>query len=395
MTSTNTPAQITLSFSRSAGIVAVAAGEKYPWARTALEATGFQRRQDGTYSLPVEDPQAAQATMAELLRTADRHLSVVKISGRTFIGDVAEGIAAHLPGRWSATVDVYSHPVWQEDLVPLLWDTGELAQEVRTARIPCAAVLNDGAGTELLLIERPGHRQDYLVGAFAPEGFDDNYEDPHAPSSIVIPGVAQPAAQAISERFLPAYQQAVRARRVADIASTLERLREEYQTWEMIKASGRYSDGSPLMAGVLPGAEEAFANLSWNAFGDTLRHGLAVLERCPPAGPVAPQDAAALDRLAGALARGEEVIADWDALQEDWRRTPRALTADSYIDAKAERDARLRPVIETWLADGDAFLRHARAVTPAPPSGPSGQGRALPALPPAVPAPPGSAPARR
>ncbi|MBC2875613.1 MULTISPECIES: hypothetical protein [Streptomyces] len=112
MTSTDAPAQITLSFSRSAaGIVAVAVGEKYPWAQTALEATGFQRRQDDTYTLPIEDPQAAQAPMAELVRTADRHQSVVKASGRTFMGDVAEGIAAHLPGRWSATVDVYSHPV--------------------------------------------------------------------------------------------------------------------------------------------------------------------------------------------------------------------------------------------------------------------------------------------
>ncbi|MEU1376885.1 hypothetical protein ABZ442_24960 [Streptomyces triculaminicus] len=141
MTSTNAPAQITLSFSRSAGIVAMTTGEKYPWAQTALESTGFQRRQDGTYALPVEDPQAAQATMVELLRAADRHQSVVKMSGRPFIGDVAEGIAAQLPGRWSVTVDAYSHPVWQEDLVPLLWDAGELAQAVQNARIACAAVL--------------------------------------------------------------------------------------------------------------------------------------------------------------------------------------------------------------------------------------------------------------
>ncbi|WP_338933169.1 hypothetical protein WEB32_34265 [Streptomyces netropsis] len=329
--------------------------------------------------------------MAELLRTADRHQSVVKISGRPHIGDVAEGIAARLPGQWSVTVDVYSHPVWQEDLVPLLWDAGELAQAVQTARIPCAAVLTDGADTELLLIERPGHRQDYLVGAFAPEGFDDNYEEPHAPSSIVIPGTAQPAAHAITDRFLPAYHQAVPARRIAVIASTLERVREESEAWEAIKASGRYSDGRPLTAGVLPGAEEAFADLSWYAFCDVLHHALAVLERCRPADLVVPGEAVALDRLAGALARGEEVIADWNSR----RITPRALPAESYADAKAERDALMRPVIETWLADGDAFLRQARAVTPASPSAPSGQGRALTGLPPALPAPPGSAPARR
>ncbi|MER5782647.1 hypothetical protein ABT104_13105 [Streptomyces mobaraensis] len=387
MTSTNFPAQITLSFSRSASIIAVATGEKYPWAQTALEATGFQRRQDGTYALAVEDPQATQATVVELLRTAERHQSSVKISGRSYIGDVAEGIVAHLPGQWNAKVDVYSHPIWQEDLVPLLWDAGELAKAVQTARIPSAAVLSDGAGTELLLVERPGHRQDYLLGAFAPEGFDDNYDEPHAPSSLVIPGAAQPAARAITDRFLPAYRRAVHTRRVAAISSALQRIREESETWEVIKASGRYSDGSPVAAAGLSGAEEAFADLSWYAFRDVLLHTLAVLEQHRPAEPAVPQEAAALKRLEDALAHGEKILADWNNGPTDLR--------SAYADAKADRDARMRPVIETWLADGDVFLRQARAATPTAPSAPPSKDRALAALPPALPAPPGSTPARR
>ncbi|MCD9193413.1 hypothetical protein [Streptomyces albireticuli] len=395
MTSTSAPAQITLFFSRSVGIVAAANGEKYAWAQTALEASGFQRRKDGTYVLALGDPQVAQATLISLLRIADRHRSIVKITGRSYIRDVAEGIAGHLPGEWSVTVDVYSHPVWQEDLVPWLWDAGELSQAIQTTRIPYAAVLTDGTGINLLLTERPGHHHDYVVGAFAPDGFDDNYDEPHAPSSIVVPGAAQPSAHAISHRFLPAYHQAVHTRRTAAVASALGRIREEGQTWEAIKESGRYSDGSPLAPEGLPGAEEAFVGLSWFEFRDVLLHAPAVLERCRPADSAWPQDTAALDRLQGALGRGQEILSEWNARLEGLRATSRTPPRESDADVKAERDARMQPVIETWLADGDALLRQAGAAAPASPSAGPVRSHTVAALPPALPAPPGAVPARR
>ncbi|MGF0168480.1 hypothetical protein ACQRET_31380 [Streptomyces koyangensis] len=40
-------AQIILSHSRESGIVAIASGEQYPWAHTALAKSGFQRDDDG------------------------------------------------------------------------------------------------------------------------------------------------------------------------------------------------------------------------------------------------------------------------------------------------------------------------------------------------------------
>lgn len=49
-------AQITLSVSRTAGIVAVVAGEQYLRARTALETSGFQSRSRAPTPRPRQRP---------------------------------------------------------------------------------------------------------------------------------------------------------------------------------------------------------------------------------------------------------------------------------------------------------------------------------------------------
>jgi peptidoglycan hydrolase-like protein with peptidoglycan-binding domain len=49
MPSTHCSAQIRLALSAAADIVAVAGGQKYSWAQTALEQAGFHGRADGTY----------------------------------------------------------------------------------------------------------------------------------------------------------------------------------------------------------------------------------------------------------------------------------------------------------------------------------------------------------
>ena len=50
-------AQIILSHSRESGIVAIASGEQYPWAHTALAESGFQRDDDGVWHLPADGTQ--------------------------------------------------------------------------------------------------------------------------------------------------------------------------------------------------------------------------------------------------------------------------------------------------------------------------------------------------
>ncbi|MET9507683.1 hypothetical protein ABZX62_04240 [Streptomyces flavidovirens] len=340
-------AQIILSHSREAGIVAMATGEQYPWAHAALNETGFQRDERGVYHLPAD---ASSATVADLARCADRHRTTVTTSSRRFIGDAARDIAQLLPGQWRATVQIYSHPVWQEDLVPWIWDSGELGRALQSERIPYAATLTDMVdGTTLLLVERPGRPLDYLIGAFAPEGLEEGYGDPHAPRSIVLPPFPGRAAQAVAGRYLPSYEQAVHARRTAAIASVLQRIHSQRDTWQAMAASARYSDATPLSISALGAATEAFLDHSWRSFLTVVDHAPTLLDRCRPASSPWPQDAAALSRLADA-------VADAEVLLEE--------AVHSGPLPSQERHARAWPAIETWLTDGETFLRQARVSAP-------------------------------
>ncbi len=238
--------------------MAIAQREEHQLARTALAETGFRRDDDGVYHPPVDDP---ETMVAELVTCAKRHHVTVHASGRRFIGDAARDLASQLPGRWLTSVQIFSHPSWQEDLVPWIWDSGELGRAIQNERIPYAATLRDAAhGTMLLFTERPGHEVGYLVGAFAPEGLEEGYADPHAPRSTVVPPFSGRAARAVADRFLPAYEQAVHARRTTGIAAALGSIRADYGGWQAVVASGRSSDATPLSAAALG---------AWLADGET------------------------------------------------------------------------------------------------------------------------------
>jgi hypothetical protein len=129
-------AQIILSHSRESGIVAIASGERYPWAHTALAESDFQRDDEGVWHLPAD---GTQTTVVDLVTCTKRHRTSVHTSSRRFIGDAARDLARLLPGQWHASVEIYSHPAWQEDLVPWIWDRGELGRAVQSERIPYAA----------------------------------------------------------------------------------------------------------------------------------------------------------------------------------------------------------------------------------------------------------------
>jgi hypothetical protein len=339
--------QIILAHSRQSGIVAIASGEQYPWAHTALAESGFQRDVEGVWHLPAD---GTGTTVADLVTCAKRHRTSVHTSGRRFIGDAARDLARHLPGQWHASVDIYSRPAWQEDLVPWIWDSGELGRAFHSERIAYAATLTDLAhGTMLLLVERPGHQLDYLVGAFAPEGLEEGHGDPHAPRSIVLPPFAARAAQAIADRYLPSYEQAVHARRTATIAAALGSLRTAHDTWQAMVASGRSSDANPLSTAALGAATEEFLDHAWHRFLTVVDHAPTLIDRCRPANSPWPEDAAPLSRLADAVRDAETLL---DEVVQGGPFPPQ------------ERRARAWPAIETWLTDGEIFLRQARVSAP-------------------------------
>ncbi|MFE3645897.1 hypothetical protein ACFXOM_33820 [Streptomyces sp. NPDC059169] len=344
-----TDAHITLAYSRDSGIVAIAGGEQYRWAHTALEESGFRRGEAGVYCLAADDPDASRTTVAGLIRCAERHRTSVSTSSRRFIGDAARDIARLLPGQWKAQVEVYSHPMWQGDLVPWLWDSGELGRAVQSCRIPYAATLTDTSGTTLLLVERPGQQLGYLVGAFVPEFLGEGYGDRHAPASIVLPPFPGRAAKAITERYLPAYDRAVHARRTTAVADALDRIRTEHDTWAAMVASGRYSDATPLAIDALGAATDQFLDDAWREFLTVLVHAPALLDRRGPTDTHRPEDTDALARLAGALGDAETVREE--------------LIAGTPL-SRPERNTRTWSAIEAWITHGEPFLRQARAAVP-------------------------------
>ncbi|MFC8708877.1 MULTISPECIES: hypothetical protein [unclassified Streptomyces] len=342
-------AQITLAYSRLAGIVAMPTGTQYQTAMRVLTGSGFRRSpDDGVCHLPGGDQETVKATVAAMVRQAEAAGVGVRTSSRGYIGDTARAIAELLPGSWTAQVEVYCHPAWQMDLLPYLWDTGELAQAVRTDRaVPHAAILTHrDSDTTLLLVERAGHRRGYLVGALAPTTFNEVLDDPHAPSGIALPAAPERAARAIVQQYLPGYDRAALTRRTAYVEEALGLITSQRASWEALRAGLWRPDASPLDLVELGQATVALLAGAWREFLTVLDHAPELLDQCRPAASAWPEDATALGLLADALVEAQQV---------------RQAGAD-----RAEHHARVWPAIETWRVHTTPFLRQARAASPRP-----------------------------
>lgn len=356
------PTQIILSTSRTHGLVAVPYGEEHRRAASALEEAGFHRLPGGAFAAPLTDAAATRQMASVLVHRAHEHGATITTSPRPYLGDFGEGLAARLPGTWTARLELSYNPLVQEDLIGPLWDSGDLLQALLHDPVPAAVVLTNGMGTELLLIERPRHGSGYLLGAFATEEYDDNWEEPNAPRSIVLPGEPAHAARAVAASFLPSYSRALHHRRLDTVLRSLERIRSEYVTLQAIKASGRYSDGVPLAdARMIPEMERTFADYAWLSFRDVLVHAPVLLSRCRPALTTWPQDAAVLERLRTALADSQETR------DEDKALSGVLFSVGGWKQARSRFGLAALPAIETWLAGSEAFERQARAAVPGGP----------------------------
>lgn len=383
--------EITLSTSRTLGLVAIACGENYKQANQALEAAGFSRQSNGAYTASLSDAQATRRTASALAAHAHEQGASILTSTRPYLGDIGPEIAARLPGTWSAHLEIYSHPLWQEDLWYQLWEAGEIHRALELHRVPFASVLKDGQGTELLLIERPGHPSGYLLGALTDHEKEDVRDDPTTPTSMVLPAEPDRAASAIVNTFLPAYRRALHHRDLNTVLFALERIREEHQALQAIKDSGRYTDGVPLSSRLVDSMERAFADHAWISFRTVLEHAPQLLAQCRPDASPWPDDEAALVRLRTALADSEEVLHEATTLSTNLHAIPRQLHTHEWSHVRAQLGMSALPAIEAWLADSEVFERQVRTAQPAGTtalSAPSQRALAArPAPPPTTPAP--------
>ncbi|MFB6951335.1 hypothetical protein ACFCXP_17060 [Streptomyces niveus] len=358
-------ADIILSTSRTHGLVGVPSGARFPQAQDALREAGFSPLPGGAFAALPHQTRAARATANALVHHAHEHGASITISSRPYLGDIGSDIAARLPGDWSATVKTYPRRHWQEDLIGSLWDSGDLLKAMLHDHVPCAVELNNHAGTELLLIERPGHATGYLVGAFATEDYDANWEEPNAPRSIVLPAEVDRAARAVAHTFLPNYRRALYQRRLDTVMSALNRIRPEHEALQTIKASHRPGDGTPHAGSRLHAQmERAFADHAWLSFRDVLQHAPLLLARCRPTASPWPQDAGALSRLRDALADSQNAWEEFNALRAELYSIPADLSAQEWSQVRSTLGTAVLPAIGTWLADSETFERQARAAVP-------------------------------
>ncbi|GAA3196512.1 MULTISPECIES: hypothetical protein [Streptomyces] len=361
--------EINLATSRSLGLVAITHGEKYQQANRALEEAGFARLPNGAFTAPMTDPQVARRTASALVNRAHEHGATITTSTRPYLGDIGTEIAALLPGPWNAGLQIYAHPLWQEDLFPMLWEAGEIYRALEDHRLPFASVLKNGSGTELLLVERPGHRSGYLLGALTDREQEDPHDDPTTPHSIVLPSDPRLAARAVTHTFLPAYHRSLHHQDLNTVLHALERIREEHETLQTIKDSGRYSDGVPLRnSRLIAGMERDFADHAWLSYSDVLEHAPVLLTRCRPAATPWPEDAAVLTRLREALAHSQDAWHEWNDLGDNLYSVPRTLPDHEWSQVRGQLGLAVLPAIETWLAHTKVFERQARAAEPGGPA---------------------------
>lgn len=319
----------------------------------------------GAYTASLADAQAARRTASALVHHAHEQGATIITSSRPYLGEIGSEIAARLPGAWRAELEIYRHPLWQEDLWDGLWEAGEIHRAVADHRVPFASVLRNGTGTELLLIERPGHRSGYLLGALTEHEKEDLHSDPVTPRSIVLPADPGLAARAVTRTFLPAYRRAVHHRNLNTVLAALERIREENQTLQAIKDSGRCSDAVPLGdSRLIAQMERDFADHAWLEFRHVLEHAPLLLARCRPAATAWPDDAEALTRLREALTHSQGAWNEWNELRHELHSIPRTLPAHEWSQVRGQLGLAVLPAIETWLADSGAFERQARAALP-------------------------------
>jgi hypothetical protein len=386
----NPPALITLAYGRRAsGLLAIAHGEQWRWAHTALEQAGFTKWDDGSFRAPGDSVPVA---MAKLLPIARRHRAIVQVSGRPYLGDVADQIAARLPGQWTAQVEIYSNPLWQEDLLIYLWDRGELVRAVKERRVPYTAKLNSDTGIELLLAERglePEHG--YLVRAFASyEEFQDSYDNPHAPATTVLPTEPGPVTRVISGAFLPAYHRALHQRRTDAVLAALDAIRPKYDTLRTMRGSRRFSDAMPLRSPtVLREATKVFVERVWLEFLPVLTHAPGVLANCTTAVAHHPADAGVVRRLSDALASCTPALEEWRRRLSELRFRP-PISREPPEQLRTRLGRQVLPALGVWLAEADDFARIAHAARPGDVPQPGAVAPA-PAVRPALPPPSPSA----
>ncbi|MEV0446065.1 hypothetical protein AB0I84_29310 [Streptomyces spectabilis] len=305
-------AQITLYLSAHNRIVALPSGTGRRWAETALVLAGFTETHDQIHSLFLDDPVRARQVLTHLHHVARDCQVAVATHPRPYLGDTAATIVAALPGHWRADMRDLRQQEDQDDLRDFLWESGVLYGLLESARLGFAAVLRDGGGTELLLVQRPSDGS-YVAGAMLPSPDLLHVTGP-APRSVIASD-ARTMSRFIQARLLPDYERAVHLSRLHEAERDLRWAQEVHEPDEAATVE----------------AEAALYRFR--------THATAFIATLRSSQPLPAARAVFLDGMEDGLRLDELDTLD-----------PEALT-----DAEA-----------VWHADGETLIELARAATPPP-----------------------------
>ncbi|MEU2874220.1 hypothetical protein ABZ769_34355 [Streptomyces olivoreticuli] len=121
----------------------------------------------------------------------------------------ATALADELPGNWRSEYHRHAEYSDQFPIAEDVWDMDMVSGAIADIVLEHDAVLTRDDGVRLYVIGRPGHADEYLVGAMAPPGFDpEAFRGVREPDGIAVPDDPFRAADDITTDLLPRYDKA-------------------------------------------------------------------------------------------------------------------------------------------------------------------------------------------
>lgn len=277
----------------------------------------------------------------------------------------AEGLSVRLPGSWTVVAREHAAYADQLPLAERVWDRGHVNWVFGEFVLSRSAVLTSDAGAELVVIERPRRKHEFLVAALWPHGvmFTEAVEAPHG---IVVDADPARAAPAVAERLLPRYEQAVRQVQIEQLAAAVNAGERVLAEWDAVSDSLCDADHWPLDERYDLRQRRRDAEM-WAQFAPFLDYGPALVARAEETLPLLDPDDRAEGRWPYRLRVLREVLEGAARVQAEFEAVADALVPEhpraeaALAKAVTERDAEGWYYAVTWMENGGVLVEMARA----------------------------------
>ncbi|MFE6364132.1 hypothetical protein ACFVP3_29580 [Streptomyces sp. NPDC057806] len=288
-----------------------------------------------------------------------------KSNDRADLAAFAEGLAARLPGSWTVVAHEHAAYADQFPLAQRVWDLGHVQWAFDQFMLSRDAVLTSDSGCELVVVDRPRRKREFLIAALQPSG-SDVADRVDVPNGIVVDADPVRAASAVANRLLPRYERAVHEADVEQVATAVAAGERVLAEWDAISDSLCDAEHWPLDERYDLRQQQRDAEM-WALFAPFLDHGPALVAHAEEMLPfLDPEDRAdgrwpyRLRVLCEALEGGARVQADFEAVTGALLPDhPRAEAA--FANAVVERNAEGWHYSLTWVESAGALVEMARA----------------------------------